>query len=262
MAVVSASFVMLAGMPEAGLGAKSYVIGVDEAGRGPLAGPVVAAAVVLCRPCVPGLDDSKKLTREQRAVLEPRIRRRCAFGIGVVEVEDIDRINIFQATMMAMTEAMATATEVMILIGTELEPTGDWTSGSHLRGTVVCRIQSPVLRGRGAMSGAGRDDRPRAKPSSVARMPSVAGLGLVLRVAIAMRVVDERLVTAVAAEVERPTLVLFRGGGVLWTDHHAADRILDHSQLRLGCLVPATATGGMIVMRMVGHGRFHCAISA
>ena len=106
MAAVSANFIMLAGMPEGGLGAKDYVIGVDEAGRGPLAGPVVAAAVVLCRPCVPGLDDSKKLTRDQRAVLEPRIRRRCAFGIGVVEVEHIDRMNIFQATMWAMTMAV------------------------------------------------------------------------------------------------------------------------------------------------------------
>lgn len=135
MAVVSASFVMLAGMPEAGLGAKSYVIGVDEAGRGPLAGPVVAAAVVLCRPCVPGLDDSKKLTREQRAVLEPRIRRRCAYGIGVVEVEDIDRINIFQATMKAMTLAVLRLVEVLgrepdaVLVDGNLTPHGrqpDW----------------------------------------------------------------------------------------------------------------------------------------
>lgn len=93
-------------MPEAGLGAKEIVIGVDEAGRGPLAGPVVAAAVVLCRPCVPVLADSKKLTGARRAALEPEIRRRCAFGIGVVEVADIDRINIFQATMWAMTQAV------------------------------------------------------------------------------------------------------------------------------------------------------------
>ena len=101
---------MLSGMPETGLGAKRsdhpIVIGVDEAGRGPLAGPVVAAAVVLCRPCVAGLDDSKKLTREQRGVLDPRIRRRCAYGVGVVEVDAIDRLNIFHATMLAMTLAV------------------------------------------------------------------------------------------------------------------------------------------------------------
>src|SRR6185437_4274504 len=82
------------------------VAGVDEAGRGPLAGPVVAAAVVLCKPRPVGLDDSKKLTAERRAVADERIRRRCAFGIGVVEVADIDRLNIFGATMLAMTLAM------------------------------------------------------------------------------------------------------------------------------------------------------------
>jgi ribonuclease HII len=135
MAAVSESFVMLAGMPEAGLGAKEIVIGVDEAGRGPLAGPVVAAAVVLCRPCVPGLDDSKKLTREQRAALEPRIRRRCAYGIGVVEVEHIDRMNIFQATMWAMTMAVVRLVEALgrepdaVLVDGNLTPHGrqpDW----------------------------------------------------------------------------------------------------------------------------------------
>lgn len=113
MAAVSADVFMLAGMPENGLGANEIVIGVDEAGRGPLAGPVIAAAVVLCRPCIPGLDDSKKLSGAQRAVLEPRIRRRCAFGVGVVEVEDIDRINIFQATMWAMTLAVGRLVEVL-----------------------------------------------------------------------------------------------------------------------------------------------------
>lgn len=117
-------------MPEAGLSAKEFVIGVDEAGRGPLAGPVVAAAVVLCRPCVPGLDDSKKLTREQRAVLEPRIRRRCAYGIGVVEVEHIDRMNIFQATMWAMTMAVVRLVEALgrepdqVLVDGNLTPHG------------------------------------------------------------------------------------------------------------------------------------------
>lgn len=130
MAAVSGNVFMLAGMPESGLGAKEYVVGVDEAGRGPLAGPVVAAAVVLCRPCVAGLDDSKKLTREQRAVLEPRIRRRCAYGIGVVEVEAIDRINIFQATMWAMTMAVMRLVEALgceprsVLVDGNLTPKG------------------------------------------------------------------------------------------------------------------------------------------
>ena len=82
------------------------MIGVDEAGRGPLAGPVVAAAVVLCKPRPTGLDDSKKLTREKRAVLETTIKRRCRWAVGVVDVEEIDRLNIFGATMLAMTLAV------------------------------------------------------------------------------------------------------------------------------------------------------------
>ncbi|MBN8832271.1 MAG: ribonuclease HII [Sphingomonadales bacterium] len=82
------------------------IAGVDEAGRGPLAGPVVAAAVVLCKPRPPGLDDSKKLTPERRAVLEATIKRRCHWAVGVVDVADIDRLNIFGATMLAMTLAV------------------------------------------------------------------------------------------------------------------------------------------------------------
>lgn len=107
-------------MPENGLCANGVVgrltVGVDEAGRGPLAGPVVAAAVVLCGPCIPGLADSKQLTAAQRAVLEPRIRRRCAYGIGVVDVDAIDRMNIFQATMLAMTLAV---TRLVAALGEE-----------------------------------------------------------------------------------------------------------------------------------------------
>lgn len=86
--------------------ATGLVIGVDEAGRGPLAGPVVAAAVLLCKPRPSGLDDSKKLTRERRAELEATIKRRCQWAVGVVDVADIDRLNIFGATMAAMTLAV------------------------------------------------------------------------------------------------------------------------------------------------------------
>ena len=106
------------------------VIGVDEAGRGPLAGPVVAAAVVLCRPRPTGLDDSKKLCRQTRAVLDERIRRRCRFGVGVVEVEEIDRLNIFGATMLAMTLAVAALCEQLdtepdeVLVDGNLTPKG------------------------------------------------------------------------------------------------------------------------------------------
>lgn len=106
------------------------IAGVDEAGRGPLAGPVVAAAVVLCKPRPKGLDDSKKLSPARRAAVEPAIRARCAWGIGVVDVETIDRINIFQATMLAMSQAMANLVAVMgrdpgqVLIDGNLTPAG------------------------------------------------------------------------------------------------------------------------------------------
>lgn len=86
-------------------------IGVDEAGRGPLAGPVVAAAVVLCKPRPSGLDDSKKLSAARRATLEATIKRRCRWAVGVVEPDEIDRLNIFGATMLAMSLAVAALCE-------------------------------------------------------------------------------------------------------------------------------------------------------
>lgn len=82
------------------------VIGVDEAGRGPLAGPVVAAACVLGPSAPEGLDDSKKLSAKRRAALEPQIKASCQWALGVVEADEIDRINIFAATMLAMTRAV------------------------------------------------------------------------------------------------------------------------------------------------------------
>jgi ribonuclease HII len=89
------------------------VIGVDEAGRGPLAGPVVAAAVVLGPEPPEGLADSKQLTRQRRGALEGEIKARCAWAVGIADVEEIDRINIFVATMVAMTRAVAGLCEVL-----------------------------------------------------------------------------------------------------------------------------------------------------
>jgi len=82
--------------------------GVDEAGRGPLAGPVVAAAVILDRRRVPrGIDDSKKLTEAAREGLYDRIvRSSTGWGVGIVDVEEIDRLNIYHATMLAMSRAV------------------------------------------------------------------------------------------------------------------------------------------------------------
>lgn len=87
--------------------ASGPVAGVDEAGRGPLAGPVYAAAVVLDpdRP-IEGLDDSKRLTPERRDVLAVLIRERAlAWAVASASVEEIERLNILQATMLAMRRA-------------------------------------------------------------------------------------------------------------------------------------------------------------
>lgn len=82
------------------------IAGVDEAGRGPLAGPVVAAAVILCPDGIAGVDDSKKLTALRREALFAHITERCVVGVGIASVEEIDSINIFWATMLAMTRAV------------------------------------------------------------------------------------------------------------------------------------------------------------
>lgn len=84
------------------------IAGVDEAGRGPLAGPVVAAAVVLDgRRPIRGLADSKQLSPRRREALAETVRERAtAWGIAVVEPADIDRMNILQATFRAMQEAL------------------------------------------------------------------------------------------------------------------------------------------------------------
>lgn len=85
------------------------IAGVDEAGRGPLAGPVVAAAVILFRDDdVTGLKDSKLLSAARREALAADIRTRAvAWALGAAEVEEIDRVNILEASMRAMSRAVA-----------------------------------------------------------------------------------------------------------------------------------------------------------
>lgn len=107
----------------------SKVAGLDEAGRGPLAGPVVAAAVVLrADQVIRGLNDSKQLTPEERARLHDEIRRRAmAVAVGIIEAETIDRINILEATRLAMQQALG---------GLAMEPElviTDWVALDGLR---------------------------------------------------------------------------------------------------------------------------------
>ena len=104
--------------------AATPVAGVDEAGRGPLAGPVVAAAVILPARGIPrGIDDSKKLPAAERARLAARLKDCAVVGVGIVEADEIDRLNIYWATMKAMTlavEALGTLPEHVLVDGNRL----------------------------------------------------------------------------------------------------------------------------------------------
>lgn len=119
------------------LGRDLIVAGVDEAGRGPLAGPVVVAAVILDpgRP-IRGLNDSKQLNEDVREKLYGRIvERALAYTIIFVEREEIDRINIFQATMTGMTRS---------LMGLSLAPQMALIDGNRLPRTLPCEARAVI----------------------------------------------------------------------------------------------------------------------
>ena len=90
-------------------GEVKYVAGIDEAGRGPLAGPVVAAAVVFPPDVwIDGIDDSKKLSPKRREEMFQIINQQAlSVGIGIISHTIIDQVNIYQATVRAMTEAVS-----------------------------------------------------------------------------------------------------------------------------------------------------------
>lgn len=105
------------------------ICGIDEAGRGPLAGPVCAAAVILPPHIdIPGLDDSKKLSDKRRRELFPVIKEKAiAYGIGFADHKEIDEINILQATFLAMERAVAQLTikpEQLMIDGNQLHDFG------------------------------------------------------------------------------------------------------------------------------------------
>ena len=111
--------------------------GVDEAGRGPLAGPVVIAAVILDpRRRINGLADSKVLTAARREKLDTRIRARAlAYSVVAIEVDDIDRLNIFHATMLGMARAIATLA---------LRPARALIDGNHVPKNIQCEGRAIV----------------------------------------------------------------------------------------------------------------------
>lgn len=93
-----------------------FVAGIDEAGRGPLAGPVVAAAVILDKRRMPrGIDDSKAMTAEAREAVYAAIISSARVGVGIAEVDCIDRINILNATLQAMAMALSEIGDVPCL---------------------------------------------------------------------------------------------------------------------------------------------------
>lgn len=109
---------------EAALGGR--VAGVDEVGRGPLAGPVMAAAVVLDPARLPeGLNDSKQLSAKKREALYPLILEMAQVSVGSASVEEIDEINILQATFLAMRRAVAGLSRLShVLVDGRMVPTG------------------------------------------------------------------------------------------------------------------------------------------
>lgn len=83
------------------------IIGVDEVGRGPLAGPVISAAIILNKEKIPeGINDSKKLSKKKREVINEELISQHSFAIGIASVEEIDKINILQASLLAMKRAV------------------------------------------------------------------------------------------------------------------------------------------------------------
>lgn len=131
------------------------VCGVDEAGRGPLAGPVCAAAVILPPDCViEGLDDSKKLTEKRReALYDIILERAVAFGVAMASPEEIDRLNILNATFLAMqraVESLTPAAEFALIDGNRTPPglsvpslcivKGDGISASIAAASVLAKV--------------------------------------------------------------------------------------------------------------------------
>ena len=116
--------------------------GVDEAGCAPLAGPVVAAAVVLDREKFPrGIDDSKKLDLDTREAIYERLQRVARVGVGIASVEEIDQINIYWARMLAMTRAVEALgfEPAWILVDGNATPRWQRPSKAIIAGDAKCR---------------------------------------------------------------------------------------------------------------------------
>ena len=117
------------------------VAGVDEAGRGPLAGPVVAAAVILDARCIPdGIADSKIVSAKRRARLHDELMICAQVGVGQASVEEIDRINILRASHVAMERAVAAlpTPPELVLVDGNLAPKWTWRCQTLVGGDALC----------------------------------------------------------------------------------------------------------------------------
>lgn len=139
--------------------------GLDEAGRGPLAGPVIAAVVVLgARQAIAGVRDSKQLSPGRREALAPVIRRDAvAWALGRAEAAEIDRLNILQASLLAMARALAALAvtpDRLHVDGNRLPPLGDY------RGEAVAMVggdrQCPAVAAASILAKVARDAEMRA----------------------------------------------------------------------------------------------------
>lgn len=116
--------------------------GVDEAGCAPLAGPVVAAAVVLDRDKFPrGIDDSKKLDLDTREAIYARLEKQARFGVGICTVEEIDTLNIYWARMLAMIRAVEALgfEPAMVMVDGNRCPRWERPSVAVVAGDAKCR---------------------------------------------------------------------------------------------------------------------------
>lgn len=136
------------------------ICGVDEAGRGPLAGPVFAAAVILDpNQIIPGVDDSKKLSEKKREALFETIQERAvAYSIASASVEEIEKYNILQATFLAMTravEGLSVKPELILIDGNQIPPSlqipakavikGDALSASIAAASILAKVSRDRL---------------------------------------------------------------------------------------------------------------------
>lgn len=132
---------------------EGLVAGVDEAGRGPWAGPVVAGAVILNGTIPKGINDSKKLSVEKREALYEQIRAVAIVGVGIASVEEIDQLNILGAMKLAMTravEALSPAPKAVLVDGnqppkwfyiTEAVVKGDSKSLSIAAASIIAKVE-------------------------------------------------------------------------------------------------------------------------